>query len=337
VTRLSFWKTLSLSLLFAVTAVIRLPVKAEIIKEGSNQLFAETNVPLYVWRDSTYAEPADILIAVHGAAQEGAVFDQLARRLVRKGFLVIAPDVRGSGRWENKNSEPMNIALFESAGDLQKILLTTRHHFPKSDIYLLGESIGAGIVLKAASESPTHVRGLILCSAGVRPHMHNPMNMDSNFALGMAKLTQPVSLNNYLARYTSDDPRIAKEMINDPLGKTRETGLDMLGTFNFLMEEPNFAALLPRTIPVLMLQGAKDQIVEPTSENKILDALQSREKRLVMIPDSGHVLAGTAFIKPAVWSTISTWLKQHSRGNSAQTSDKDQDDSLRINRANLRH
>lgn len=325
-----------LSLLCAAAMLVVSPVWAEIVKEGNHQIFSETNVPLYVWRDTTLAQPADILIAVHGAAQEGGVFDQLARRLVAKGFLVIAPDLRGAGRWENKNAEPMNIALFESVGDLQKILLSVRNHFPKTDIYLLGESIGAGIVLKGASESPTHIRGLILCSAGVKPHMHNPMNMDSSFAIGMAHLTQPVNMKNYLARYTSDDPRIAKEMINDPLGKTNETGLDMLGTFNFLMEEPNFAALLPKNIPVLMIQGAKDQIVDPESANKILNALQSREKQLVMIPESGHVLAGTAFIKPSVWTLINSWLRQHSHGNWAQSDDKDQD-SLRINRANLRH
>jgi alpha-beta hydrolase superfamily lysophospholipase len=320
--------------LLCAAVLLAVPASSEVVKEGNNQLFADTNVPLYVWRDSSSGEPAEILIAVHGAAQEGGVFDHLARKLVSNGFLVIAPDVRGSGRWENKNLEPMNIALFESVGDLQKILLAVRQHFPKSDIYLLGESIGAGIVLKATAESPQHVRGLILCSAGVRPHLHNPLNMDSSFMSGMAHMTQSVSLNNYLSRYTSDDPRITKEMINDPLGKTKETGLDMLGTFNFLMQEPNFAALLPKNIPVLMIQGAKDQIVEPSSATKILNALPSREKQLVMIPESGHVLAGTAFIKPTVWSTINSWLKQHSHGSWAKSADKDQG-PLRINRRNL--
>jgi alpha-beta hydrolase superfamily lysophospholipase len=309
-----FW---NLGCLFTAVIVASCSASASIQREDNSTLSNLTGVPLYVWYDDAATGAQDICIAVHGSAQQGGVMNTLADNLVRLGFVVIAPDIRGNGRWQfsGKSQASMYEDLFQSIGDLQNILAAVRKTYPKSRIFLIGESIGVGIILKAVSNSPRQVKGVILCSAGVQPHLHNPLNMGPDFLIGMAHLVRPVDLGNYLTRYSSDDARVSQEMVQDPLARKNQTGLDLLGTFNFLNQEPEFARKLPSHIPVLMLDGKEDQIVEPASADKIFAELKTKKKESVMIPGAGHVLIGTSFIKPEVLSCLQNWMLQVRGGN----------------------
>jgi alpha-beta hydrolase superfamily lysophospholipase len=286
---------------------------ASVVREDDCNLVREIGSPLYVWRDPELPRPSAILIAVHGSAQEGAVMGGLARVLVPQGYFVVAPDVRGNGRWQKLKLPPQmaDQQLMASGDDVAKILAILNRDYPGTDIFCAGESIGAGIVLKAVSMNPRSVRGVILVSAGVRPHMHNPLNMSGSFIKDMAMLTEPTDLRDYVSRYCSEDPRVIQEMLNDPLAKNRQSGLDLIGTFSFLRQEPKFAAMMPMDIPVLAIQGTADQIVEPSSINELLEALHTSAKRLVMIPGCGHVIIGTSYLKPLVLNCIESFLQEH--------------------------
>ncbi|HEY9716685.1 MAG TPA: alpha/beta fold hydrolase [Trichormus sp.] len=299
---------------FAVASMI-LPTAsfAAIIREDHCTLQQQTGVPLYVWRDPAVSRPRAILIAVHGSAQEAGVMETLARDLIPHGYFVVAPDVRGNGRWQTSNApaQMADVELMESCMDVSRMLVILSRDYPGTDMFCLGESIGAGVVLKAVSWNPQLVKGVILVSAGVRPHIHNPLNMGSSFLKKMALLVEPVDLTDYVTRYCSEDPRVVKEMLNDPLAKNRQSGLDLIGTFAFLRQEPQFAAAMPSNIPVLAIQGTADQVVDPASVNELLNALQTPEKQLVIIPGCGHIIIGTSFMKPMVLACINQWLQAH--------------------------
>ena len=289
------------------------PVKAEVVREDNSALATETGVPLYVWRESSYQKPLAIFIAVHGSAQQGGSMNALANALAKTGCYVIAPDIRGHGRWRQSDQTQASSYddLAQSAVDLQSILKLVQRNFPKTNICCLGESIGVGIVLAAVAKHSKRVKGLILCSAGVQPHLHNPLKMGTEFVTGMAHMVQPVDIRKYLGMYSSDDARVAQEMINDPLGKNTQTGLELLSTFNFLNQEPGFAENIPANIKVLEIQGDADQILEPSSAYRIFNALRTKKKSFAMIPGAGHVLVGTSFIKPSVLDSIQTFVTKN--------------------------
>jgi alpha-beta hydrolase superfamily lysophospholipase len=178
------------------------------------------------------------------------------------------------------------------------------------------------VVLRAVSTNPQNVRGVILVSAGVRPHLHNPLNMSSDFLKGMASIFQPVDLTEYISRYCSEDPRVVNEMLHDPLGKNRQSALDLFGTFQFLKQEPQFASMMPPVIPVLAIQGTVDQVVEPDSINDLMNALPTKQKQLLMVPNCGHVIVGTSFLKPMVVTAITSFLQEHkTRGSVAPSAE----------------
>lgn len=310
-------KVSALTLIWALAATLflALPSRAEIIREDNSSLQSEAGVPLYFWHDTSQAEPLAVCIIVHGSAQQAGVMNVLATSLAEVGYFVIAPDIRGHGRRQSEEQAQLSVheALFDSAQDVVKIMQVVREKYPNTNIFCLGESIGVGVVLHAVAESPKRVRGLILCSAGIQPHFHNPLNLGSKFVFGMARLVQPVDISDYLTRYSSDDTRIAQEMVSDPLGRNKQTGMELLGTFNFLTQEPDFAASLPEQVRVLVLQGDRDQILEPNSAYRVFSALKGKRKKFVMIPGAGHVLIGTSFIKPAVFEAIRSWLTENNR------------------------
>jgi len=140
--------------------------------------------------------------------------------------------------------------------------------------------------------------------------------MGSSFIKGMATFVTQVPIKNYLQHYLSDDARVAQEMIDDPLAKKSQSALQLIGTMTFIRDMPLRAARLPASLPVLILQGSADQIVNPESAEPVFEAVRSHDKQFVPIEGSGHILVGTSYIKPNVLATIESWLAKHGGSNS---------------------
>jgi alpha-beta hydrolase superfamily lysophospholipase len=301
-------RTTLLASLFGLTT--GLPSFATVLRNDNCMLSQQLGIPLYVWQDDANPTPKLIFIAIHGFTQQGACFDVLARDLAARGYLVVAPDLRGHGRWYG-GSGSTNNDFNISCDDESRLLFALRRTYPKAKIFGMGESAGCAVLLRAVANQPKAVKGLILCAAGVQPHMHKPGGMGPAFIIGMAKLVAPVDLTDYYSKYVSDDKRTADEMVHDPLNRSHQSALNLIGTMNFISQMPMLATQVPRSIPVLLLQGANDQIVNADSATRVLNGFRTSDKSLQEIAGCGHILLGTAFIKPIVLNDTFDWLAKH--------------------------
>ncbi len=290
------------------------PSFAKVVKSESSNLSKNTGVPLYEWQDDQQAKPENIIVAVHGFAQSANSLTSIAQTFASQGYLVVAPDLRGHGRWKESDST-MEENLRASIDDVAKILSHLHKRYKKANIYCIGESTGCGVVMTAVAKQPEGVRGVILCAVGSQPSFHNPAAMGSKFIKGMATLITQVDITTYLQHYLSDDYRVATEMINDPLAKKSQSAVQLLGTMNFIKEMPVRAAQLPASIPVLVMQGTDDQIVLPESSQPVFQAVKAQDKEFVPIAGSGHILVGTSFVKSNVLNKIEGWLLKHGGAN----------------------
>ncbi|MBS1955400.1 MAG: alpha/beta fold hydrolase [Cyanobacteria bacterium SZAS-4] len=293
-----------------VAAAPGTPASALVQRTDNGMLAQKLGIPLYEWQDDANPEPKLIFLAVHGFTQQGLCFDVLARDLASRGYLVVAPDLRGHGRWIG-NTGSTNNDFNVSCDDESRLLVQLRKSHPGAKIFGMGESAGCAVLLKAVSNEPKAVKGLILCAAGVEPHIHKPGGMGPKFIMGMAKLVEPVDLTDYYAKYVSDDKRTADEMVHDPLNKSHQSALSLIGTMNFISQMPVLASQVPRSIPVLLLQGTDDQIVNAASVSRVYDGFKTSDKSLKEIAGCGHILLGTAFIKPIVLNDTFDWLGSH--------------------------
>jgi alpha-beta hydrolase superfamily lysophospholipase len=291
--------------------------QAEVVRNDQSDDMKELNLPLYEWQNDQSIPHQPIVVIIHGAAQQAGSVDVIARRLALFGYLVVAPDLRGDGRWRTTfaGRETSGGAFGDftrSCQDLQTLLNLLRRKHPHSSIFCMGESAGATVVLSAVSQSGKNIKGVILLAAGCEPHLHSPGSMGPGFYGKLLNVGKPVDMTNYITRYSSDDERVGQEMVSDPLSKSSLSALELLGTLNFINRAPEFASQMPKGVPVLVMQGKLDQIVEPSSANKVFSALKTTEKSYLLLPESGHILIGTAYLKDSVFEPIQRWLSAHS-------------------------
>ncbi|HEY9757711.1 MAG TPA: alpha/beta fold hydrolase [Oculatellaceae cyanobacterium] len=309
-------RRLSLSLVACLAAfgTVFNTAYAEVTRSDNSADISKCGVPLYEWQESSVKDPKSIVVVIHGAAQQGAAVEALARSLASIGYLVVAPDLRGSGRWNTMTIQKPTSAFSDfdrSCDDLFNILKMLRNEHPKSRIFCIGESAGSTVVLSAVARDASKVKGIILCSAGSEPKLHAPGSMGPDFYRQLMHVTTPVDMSKFMTRYSSDDSRVAYEMVHDPLGRNKLSALELLGTFNFIQQGTTFARQIPRSLPALLIQGKEDQIINPNSSVRLLSSINSTDKNILMLPGCGHILIGTSFIKPIVEESIESWLARH--------------------------
>lgn len=261
-----------------------------------------------------------VVVMVHGTTQHSGSFELFANHLSSLGFKVIAYDMRGHGRWYHNQTnfdEGDHVNYSRSTNDLIVLLTHIRVKYPTLPLFCIGESIGGAVSVRAGSANPGLVDGLVLVSPGSKPCTFNPVMVAKDFAKGITHLDRLMDVTRYIKRYSSDDNRVSKEMVDDPLSRTELTGKEVLQTGYFISTTPKFAGKLADHISVLIIQGEEDRIVSPKTIKTIYKNLHVKNKTIVYLPECGHVLLGTSFLKPQVVSSISNWLVSRSKEKSS--------------------
>jgi alpha-beta hydrolase superfamily lysophospholipase len=294
------------------TAVADTAQPAVAFQKSALSTTIDAGVQVYEWKTKA-PRPRGTVVAVHGTTQQAGCFESLSRYLNDAGFNVIAMDLRGHGR-SYFSHDPHNarhdISYTKSADDLARVSKHIKSLSPRLPLFCIGESVGAGVVVRAASEHPDIFDGIILAAAGTSPHFFSfdAGMIAHDLVKGLSDLDRPLDVADYIRKYSSDDPRVTKEMVDDPLSRTMLTGKEILQTGAFIHKTPHQAKLLASNISVLLINGNEDGIVKADSTQAILNNIRSRDKKMINVPGCGHVLLGTSYLKKAVVSSVTDWL-----------------------------
>jgi len=108
---------------------------------------------------------------------------------------------------------------------------------------------------------------------------------------------RPAPVLRLLARYMPEIPRRGPA-VRDPEARRAAAGLDRFRTFNLhaglsaleLIDEvkPSLGSI---DVPVLILQGRRDTVVEPSGARWLHERLPAARSRLIELPRSDHLLA----------------------------------------------
>jgi alpha-beta hydrolase superfamily lysophospholipase len=282
--------------------------------------------PTMAWVDAE-REPRAVLLCVHGLGLHNNSYEAFGKRMAQKGVATYAVDVRGFGSFMNKSTE--NTVDFESCleHDIKPTLKVIHRAHPGLPVFLLGESMGGAIALRATEKYPDLVDGLISCVPSgdrfgqaktdlkVAIHLLKPGGGNKKFDIGSsvvkAASTGAGGVNSGLAQ----------DWLEQKLNR-KELSPNELMQFQKFMNDNHESAKKICTKPVLVVQGWDDNLVKATGTLKLWEELGTQDKDFVPIWGATHLIfEESQFNDPAVNDkadkVVIRWMLDHIKKPSA--------------------
>lgn len=240
-----------------------------------------TQLPSLRWTPD--GPPRGHVIALHAFGDTKAAWERLGTALAERGYTVLAYDQRGfgeagqRGRWYGTDvllADLVAQAEAEAAGS-------------DAPLYLLGESMGAGLALIAASGPlRERVEGVVAAAPAVREGLTFRWAYNAALWLG-ANLAGGVTVPIGLGEADTMTPEAKRRLTESPLVLDRIR----IDTYWGLIQLSDAASRAAYTVaaPTLMLYGGQDGIVDPRSVRHAFAALEGT-RRAVFAPQAGHLI-----------------------------------------------
>lgn len=261
------------------------PKKSEEFESSDSRLYPNYP-PCTSWIDDTVPTKMAVL-CIHGLGLNTDAFNNLGRRLAKQGIATYAIDVRGFGSWlRNKDHDQLNFkATLADIGVTLQAIKAANKNIP---LFLLGESMGGAIALKAAAEYQNEISGLI--SSAPSGERYETTKTDIKVAVKF--LTGPhkqFDIGKSIIDQATENKRLRQIWENDPLNR-QDLSADELMRFQAFMNKVEEAAKKIDLIPVLMLQGTLDKLVKPEGTWQIFNHIASLQKTFIALPSEHLVL-----------------------------------------------
>lgn len=229
-------------------------------------------LPLRRWLPSKGQKWHAIILALHGFNDYSHAFTLAGESMAPRGVAVFAYDQRGFGA-----NKPQGI--WPSAANLQRDLAQAiqaiRSSYPNVPLYVLGESMGAAVVINSCAQPAVcdGVDGLILSA----PALWGDDTMSGIYRASLWVLAHLIPESEWTGEdidiLASDNLDILYAMGDDPM-VIKETRVDSVYGLVRLMANAYENARKVQT-PLLLLYGARDQVIPPMPVAKAINSLQA--------------------------------------------------------------
>jgi alpha-beta hydrolase superfamily lysophospholipase len=269
---------------------------------------------LYHQRWLPEGEAKAALLIAHGLAEHSGRYMNLVERLVPLGYALYGIDHLGHGRSEGQR---LYVEAFTEYTDALKICIDCiRDRQPGKPLFLVGHSMGGLIAALYLTGHHTGLTGAVLSGPAIKVPDQLPAPLV--FVGRVLSLLFPrVGLVPLEADGVSRDPAVVAAYLADPLvhrGKiTARLGAEMLAAMARVRRD---AARI--TLPLLILQGGADKLVDPAGARLLHDAIASPDKKLIVYEGLYHEI----FNEPEhdrVMTDVEQWLEAHLKREEEKT------------------
>jgi acylglycerol lipase len=246
-----------------------------------------------------------VVVIAHGLAEHGGRYAAVAERLVAEGVAVVALDHRGHGRSGGKRTSVVRFADY--GDDLSTVIVRARDRWPSQRLVLLGHSMGGLIALDLAVRPGTALDGLVLSAPAACPGDVSKAKL----ALGrvLSRVAPEASVLRLPLNRISRDQAVVDAYNNDPLvfrtPIRARLGAEMLDAM-----DRDDKALPSLRMPLLVMQGTADGLVDPGCGPHVYERAGSADKTLKMYEGLWHEI----FNEPErdrVLADLTAWLRSH--------------------------
>jgi len=247
------------------------------------------------------------LLFVHGFGEHCGRYEHVLRWFHHRGYDVSAFDYRGHGRSEGERSFVRNFR--EYLADLDAIIrAVTRSDRPHRRVYLVGHSFGGLIASSYILEQPEGIDGAILSAPALGFKVRvNPVKAMA--AKVLSKLWPTFALPTGIPpEHLASDESVGIAYMKDPLVNKVATArwyTEALAQQQTVLRHADRVEL-----PILLLQGSDDQIVDSGVAQNFLAAIASADKEHKWYDGMYHEIFNDVR-QEEVFEDIDTWLKKH--------------------------
>lgn len=248
-------------------------------------------------------EPRAVLVLVHGLAEHCGRYMNVVNHVVPLGYAVYGLDHIGHGKSDGPS---VYVDRFSDFVDTLKLFVDmVKGWQPGKPCFMIGHSMGGLISAAYLLEHQADLDGVVLSAPAIKAS-----GAISSTTLTVGRLLSSVAPKMGVAQLAADgisqDPAVVEAYVNDPLvfsGKiTARLGAEMLKTMPIVLENAGKI-----TLPILIVQGTADQLVDPDGAQMLYDAVASQDKTLEVYEGFYHEV----FNEPdrnQVLGDVETWL-----------------------------
>lgn len=265
--------------------------------------------PMISWIDASVPAKG-YLLCVHGLGLHKGTYHQFGERMAKLGWGVYACDVRGFGSFQELGHN--NTVDFEGClEDVRSALEMVRAQSNGKPVFIVGESMGGAIALRAASMYPQLVDGLISSvPAGERYHQAG-----DSLKVGLKMLTGPnknMDVTKIVVDRSTDNQELKHEWLSDSLARFNLSPMELM-KFSHFMSENHKAAKKITSTPVLMIQGQNDKLVKHSGNTSLINDIPCKDSMLVFVDNAEHLILEEGQFNDNVIATLTSWLSDHTK------------------------
>jgi alpha-beta hydrolase superfamily lysophospholipase len=273
-------------------------------QEGFFKGVREANIYFQSWLPE--GEPRAVLLIVHGLAEHCGRYGNVVDHFVLLGYAVYGIDHLGHGKSDGTR---VYVKRFDDyTNTLKAYFDKVRGSQPDKPIFLVGHSMGGLIGAVYLLDHQAELAGAVLSGPAVKiPSDVTPATIFVGKIL--SALIPKFGLLALDANGVSRDPAVVQAYVSDSLvhrGKmTARLAAEMLKAMQTITAQ---AARI--TLPILIVQGSADRLVNPSGARMLYDAVSSVDKEIKIYDSFYHEV----FNEPEhdkVLHDVELWLEAH--------------------------
>lgn len=253
-------------------------------------------------------KPIAALLCIHGLGLQSNSYEFFGTEQSKRGLAVYAIDVRGFGSWMKAGGKG-NVNFDEALSDIKQACESIRAANPGIPLYILGESMGGAIALRAASMYPDLIDGLISSvPAGER---FNQGKTSMKVFLNLLSGFNVANVGQDIVNQATQNAKLKSQWQGDPLSRLNLSPQELI-QFQDFMNMNHEAAKKLTNMPVLFVQGNGDQLVKPEGTWELFNDVAAKDKSFFAVPGE-HLIFEEAQTQDAGprdqnFRVITSWL-----------------------------
>lgn len=273
-------------------------------QEGTFKGVRDASIYYQCWLPE--GESRAVLLIVHGLAEHSGRYMNVVNYFVPLGYAVYGVDHVGHGK---SSGTRVYVERFEDYTDTLKTYFDmVRRWQADKPIFLVGHSMGGLIGAVYLLDHQAELTGAVL--SGPAAKVHGSVSPAVIFVGKLISVLMPkLGLIGLEAEGVSRDPAVVQAYVNDPLvcrGKvTARLSAELVKAIRRVAAEATKI-----TLPILILQGSADRLVDPKGAQILYDAVSSADKTIKIYDGLYHEV----YNEPEhgqVLGDVKAWLETH--------------------------